>query len=220
MDIDFWHERWRQGQIGFHADEPNALLTAYWQKMTPEAGSRVLVPLCGKSLDMVWLRAQGHKVRGVELSPLAVTAIFDEQGLVPQRRSIDGFSISYDDDLEVYCGDFFGLTKAHVADVSTAFDRAALVALPPEMQARYACHLMEILPPAACVLLITLEYDAAEMSGPPFSVATGQVQALFGSRFAISLLHDRDAFAQGDPLIARGLSWLRERAYRLYPLNA
>ena len=31
-------------------------------------GAAVLVPLCGKSLDLVWLAEQGHAVIGVELA--------------------------------------------------------------------------------------------------------------------------------------------------------
>ena len=83
MDADFWLERWRQGQTGFHMKRPTPLLAKYWPALGVPRGSRVLVPLCGKSLDMLWLASQGHRVLGVELSPLAVGQFFAENRLAP-----------------------------------------------------------------------------------------------------------------------------------------
>mgnify|MGYP000992455332 CR=1 FL=1 len=66
MDHGFWLERWRNGQIGFHNSEVNGMLLRHHAQLG--AAARVLVPLCGKSLDMGWLAAQGHEVVGIELS--------------------------------------------------------------------------------------------------------------------------------------------------------
>ena len=78
MDTDFWLERWQNNQTGFHQDEINSYLTRYWSGLGLTQGSRVLVPLCGKSLDMLWLAEQGHSVVGIELSRLAIEAFFHE----------------------------------------------------------------------------------------------------------------------------------------------
>jgi thiopurine S-methyltransferase len=84
MDPDFWHQRWRDNEIGFHQGEPAPLLQKHWPAVAAPAGSRVFVPLAGKSVDMVWLASQGHRVLGVELSPLAVEQFFAEHALEPE----------------------------------------------------------------------------------------------------------------------------------------
>ena len=83
MDADFWLQRWNQGRIGFHRGEVMPLLEKHWATLDVAAHGRVFVPLAGKSLDMHWLAAQGHRVLGAELSPLAVQAFFAEAGLEP-----------------------------------------------------------------------------------------------------------------------------------------
>ncbi len=55
MDPDFWHERWKNQDIGFHQPDFHALLQKYWPRLEIPAAAPVFVPLCGKSLDMVWL---------------------------------------------------------------------------------------------------------------------------------------------------------------------
>src|SRR5690348_18017582 len=89
MRAEFWLERWREGRTGFHRDTPMPLLLRHWPALALPRGSRVLVPLCGKTLDMPWLAEQGHRVLGVELSPLAVEQFFAGQGLAPTRSEED-----------------------------------------------------------------------------------------------------------------------------------
>ena len=66
MEAAFWHERWQRGEIGFHEAQPNALLTAFFERLTLPADSRVFVPLCGKTRDIPWLLSQGLRVAGAE----------------------------------------------------------------------------------------------------------------------------------------------------------
>mgnify|MGYP000400918887 CR=1 FL=1 len=61
MKADFWHDKWNNNEIGFDQDQPNPLLVEHWQALNLEANARVFVPLCGKSIDMVWLLHQGHQ---------------------------------------------------------------------------------------------------------------------------------------------------------------
>ncbi len=81
MEPAFWHKRWADNQIGFHQGQVNSYLQTHWPALGLETGSRVLVPLCGKSLDLVWLAGQGYRVLGVELSRRAVEDFFREHGL-------------------------------------------------------------------------------------------------------------------------------------------
>ena len=107
MQAEFWLERWERGEIGFHLDDINPYLRQYWPQLQVPAGSRVLVPLCGKSLDMLWLRDQGYRVTGIELSRLAVEAFFQEAGLVPKISVIGELQHYAAGDIEIFCGDFF-----------------------------------------------------------------------------------------------------------------
>ncbi|MBP6750907.1 MAG: thiopurine S-methyltransferase, partial [Xanthomonadaceae bacterium] len=84
MDAEFWHRRWQDNQIGFHQHEATPMLQAHWATIGAPTGCRVFVPLAGKSLDMLWLAAQGHRVLGIELSPLAVAQFFAENALQPE----------------------------------------------------------------------------------------------------------------------------------------
>ena len=82
-DNVLWLQCWRDRQIDFHQQTVNQFLTRFWPRLDPDISSRVFVPLCGKSLDMIWLAEQGHQVIGVELSPIAVGDFFRENGLRP-----------------------------------------------------------------------------------------------------------------------------------------
>ena len=65
MDPDFWHECWAQNDTRFHQSQINLHLQSFWADLGVAPGARVLVPLCGKSRDLLWLRAQGHEVLGL-----------------------------------------------------------------------------------------------------------------------------------------------------------
>ncbi len=136
----------------------------------------MFVPLCGKSLDLLWLAGQGHPVLGVEISPVGVESFFQENGLKPQVTDAPPFRRYQVDELTVLCGDFFALTPGHLQGVTAVFDRASLIALPPELRPRYAEHLQGLLRPETRILLVTLDYDQAEMAGPPFSVGEDEVR--------------------------------------------
>ncbi len=210
MHPDFWHDRWQQDQIGFHQDAVHPLLREYWQLLPVVAGSRVFVPLCGKSLDMWWLRQQGHPVVGVELSPLAVQAFFEEAGVTPARTSCGGLESWQASDIRLYCGDFFALQPQDVAGCHLIYDRASLIALPPDMRCDYVAHLHRLSPQGAHMLLVTLDYPQAEMDGPPFSVSDAEVHALYRTA---KRLESREALAENDRFRQRGVSRLYENAY-------
>lgn len=213
MKRDFWIERWERGQTGFHQDRVHGYLTRHWARMNAEAGSSVFVPLCGKSKDMLWLAEQGYQVLGVELSPIAVDAFFRDNDL-PYEPSVHGsFKVSRGASISLWCGDLFDLARDDVEGITCVYDRASLVALPPETRRRYAQHLVELLPRGARVLLITFEYPQHEMQGPPFSVSSEEVAELYQGAFEIEPLEEVDMLAESHSLRARGLSELVEKSY-------
>jgi len=215
MKKDFWLERWEREEIGFHENEVNAYLTQYWHELHLAKGSAVFVPLCGKSVDMEWLREQGNPVLGVELSSIAVQAFFRANGCTPNYLASEKFDNYEANGIRILCGDFFDLSRDDLAKVRAVYDRAAMVALPPEMRERYVKHLVSILPPAAQILLITFDYPQPEMQGPPFAVSSAEVEALYREHAEIRLLVQRDVLAENPRFQKRGLTRLQESIYLL-----
>jgi thiopurine S-methyltransferase len=215
MDPDFWHQRWREDRIGFHQHRPMPLLLEYWPDVAPALGSLVFVPLAGKSLDLAWLAAQGYRVLGVELSPLAIEQFFAEQGVTPQVRESRYGRHYHAGDIELICGDAFGLDAEALTDCAAVYDRAALIALPPPLRLRYVRELYAQLPAGCRALLITLEYAQHEMEGPPFSVLEAEVRELYGRDWNVHMLDRRDDLAREPRLAAQGVSTLETAVYRL-----
>jgi len=192
----------------------NPHVLAFWPRLDLPPGCRVFVPLCGKSRDMIWLAAQGHRVLGVELSPIAVRDFFAEHALSAVRERVGDFERWSAGEIVLLCGDFFHLTADQLSGIGAIYDRAALIALPPEMRVRYASHLQRLLP-ALPTLLVTMEYPQAEMAGPPFSVEEAEVRSLFGARHEIERLLDEDTLAAEPRFRERGLTRLREKVFAL-----
>jgi len=233
VDRDFWIDRWQRNEIGFHQSTVHAALERWWGTLGVPRDAGVLVPLAGKSLDMAWLRAQGHRVVGVELSEIAVRDFFASQQLQPQvtpvpastqapapggagasslaRWSAGGY--------ELLCGDFFAMDAAITGEFAAVYDRAALIALPPDLRRRYAAKLRELCRPGTRMLLETLEYDQACRKGPPFAVPADEVQALHGEGWTIELLDraepaDAARFKTHDSK-GSGVPWINEASWRL-----
>jgi thiopurine S-methyltransferase len=215
MQAEFWLQRWREGRTGFHHERPMPLLLEHWPSLALPKGSRVLVPLCGKTLDMPWLAAQGHRVLGVELSPLAVAQFFAEHGLVPERHASPMGVHHVAGDIEIIQGDVFGLDDATLAGCDAVYDRAAVIALPAPMRERYAHEVYARLPTGCRGLMITLEYPQAEMEGPPFSVDAAEVDVLFRGDWNVDLLERRDILAAQPEFQEAGVSSLHTGVYRL-----
>lgn len=214
MHADFWQGRWARGEIGFHLDQVHPALLRHWSRLNLPKDAKVLVPLCGKSLDLAWLAGQGFKVLGVELSQKAVEAFFSEHKLDAEISQHGAFSVYRSGALEIYCGDIFALTADDVAACQGIYDRAALIALPPPMRQRYAAHLSAILPAGCQQLLVTLVYDQAQMDGPPFAVSDAEVSALYASSWQLELLEAKKVAATNPRMRELGLQ-LEERFYLL-----
>lgn len=215
MEPEFWQERWARNQIGFHLSEVNPYLQRHWPQLAVAEGSKVLVPLCGKSLDLVWLASHGLRVMGVELSEQAVEAFFSEQNLVPRITRRSAFTVYQADLVEVWCGDFFALDAEALVGCAALYDRAALIALPPLMRAQYAEHLSRLLPSGCQGLLITLDYDQTQKAGPPFAVTDDEVKVLFGSDWTLRALQEQDVLEESWKFVQEGVTRLDERVYRL-----
>jgi len=187
MEANFWHEKWEKKEIGFHEEKVNPILVENLAQLELEEGTRVFVPLCGKTKDIAWLLSQGFWVAGAELSEVAVYELFDEMGIAPKIEHHTHFSHFSAERLDIYVGDIFALSTLVLGAVDAIYDRAALVALPSAMRARYAQHLRKITQ-GAKQLLVCFEYEQAQMVGPPFAVSEDEVRKHYAAHFQLRVL--------------------------------
>jgi thiopurine S-methyltransferase len=217
-DNQNWLRMWCNDQIDFHQEAVNPLLIRFWDSFSLKRESRIFVPMCGKSLDLLWLVNQGHEVIGVELSPLAIKSLFDENGIVPHMYRRKNFTEWEHGRLKILCGDFFRLTANDLGQVDAVYDRAALTALPEQVRKRYVSHMRHILPSNCSIFLLTLE-DACREDGRSCNIGDvdDEISALYGDHFKIQTAHteknsESDLTCSGDTDMAT-----THKVYRLSP---
>ena len=208
MNAEFWHNRWQEKRIGFHQPDVNPLLTKYLKELNLPANSRIFAPLCGKSVDMIWLAKQGFDIVGIELVESAVQAFFIENDISytikPHSKNSDikcyqgtlsGQTIA------LWAADIFTLTSHDIGHVDAVYDRAALIAMPPELRLQYSqqvCSLSQNSPQ----LLLTLNYDQNERAGPPFSISPEQIQQYYSAHYQIQQLEEKSSILNAAPEMA------------------
>ena len=220
MQAKYWLDKWSDNKIGFHQDRANKRLQQHWASLNLAEGAPVFVPLCGKSLDMLWLHQCGHPVFGVELSEKAVKAFFAENDLPFEQRQDEHFTIyagtHHAQGIVLMVGDFFALTPADLTHCHAFYDRAAMIAMGDDLRARYAAHLGKLLAVGSTGLLLTIEYDQSRMNGPPFSVSDDNARPLLGNNnFEIAELAHYSGPERLGNLADRGLETLDEWVYLL-----
>lgn len=214
MDTEFWLQRWKNQEIGFHLDRVNPLLVEYLPRLNLTKGNRIFVPLCGKTLDIPYLLSQGFEVVGVELSEQAIEDLFAEMHITPEVGTWKGGNTFSGPGLKLFVGDYFSLTRQDVGTIHAVYDRAALIALPKAMRLDYVAYQGKVCGYPS-QLLITLEYDQTLMDGPPFAVPTAEVEGLFGGQYSIQLLSREEIIDTQLRFQQRGLNTLLESAFVL-----
>jgi thiopurine S-methyltransferase len=215
MQKSFWESRWRKNHIGFHAPEPEADLAGFWGELSPEAGETVAVPLCGKSTDLVWLAGRHKRVFGIEFVEQACRDFFREQGEgieVREEKFARGLTLSAEG-ITLCCADYMKLRPADVPDAALVYDRAALVALPPEIRGPYAEQTFRLFPRLRGMLVISFEYDETKMSGPPFSVRGDEIRNLYGSRFSIRRVSSTELIGKSEKYQSMGLESMMQTCW-------
>ncbi len=213
MEPDHWHLRWQEGRIGFHTGKPSPWLERFYPELDLKPGEEIFLPLCGKTVDIVWLAQHNHPVLGIELSKIALRDFFNEQQLETEPSTQPPFTVWKSDPITLLEGDFFDLDNEATASCKAVFDRAALVALPAEMRQRYVSHLATLLQPGTPILLVTTDYPQEEKRPPPFALSDEEVHRLYQTDFKVKRLHSENLSDSQDPLSKRGVSSLVENIY-------
>lgn len=186
MEKEFWRKKWEARDLGFHQERPNPSLVRHIGELGLPKPGRVFVPLCGKTLDIAWLRSKGYLVAGCEIIVTAVEEFFRELDVIPRIEKIGDIHRYHHDGIDLFVGDIFRLTQETLGAVDGVYDRAALVALPKPMRHRYTAHLQEITR-GAPQILICYEYDQTRVDGPPFSISPDEVREHYGAERAVLL---------------------------------
>ena len=164
---------------------------------------------------MLWLSEQGFKVIGVELSKVAVESFFEESGLKVEQHSTQDFRVYNAAGITIYQGDFMHLEPQQIASCSLVYDRASIVAIESFNRAAYKTKMLELIPEATPILMVVLDYEQSQMSGPPFSVPVQEVIELYQPEYAVELLQDGELIKDQPHWRKRGLDSLVESALSL-----
>jgi thiopurine S-methyltransferase len=191
MEASFWHQKWKHGDIGFHENATNLFLVAHFGTLNLAKGSRVFLPLCGKTRDAAWLLACGYRIAGAELSELAINQLFEELGLEPEICKVGQLLRYRAEGIDIFAGDIFAVSAECIGPISAIYDRAALVALPASVRKHYTAHLMHITG-AAPQLLVTYEYNQLLMDGPPFSVSECEIKHHYGASYQVKPVESKN----------------------------
>ena len=215
MKKEFWLEKWQNNQTGFHKDFTHPLLVEFVGQLNVSKGDTIFVPLCGKTIDMLWLNSQGYHVIGIELSELAVEQFFAENNISFELTKDDLFNVYTHENITIYQGDFFDLTTSHLQNVKAVYDRAALIALPDGLVEKYTSAMRDIVPDDSKYLLITLELQrtTTDALGPPFSIPDKKVHQLFAQYQSVTLLQEEDIIEREQGFQKLGCAYVYERVY-------
>ncbi len=211
-DRDYWLKTWETKDIFFHRNEVNPDLMKFFPKLNLPLKSRIFVPLCGKSQDMLWLANSGYLVIGVELSPIACEEFFAEQNVTPQITKFNNFTLYEYQNFKLFCGDIFKITHADIGQIDAIYDSKALIALPHEVRKKYINHLLNLANPKTQIFLITIETND-QVQGPPYPVSQVEVNNLFGSDRDITIVKSGLLDRLKDHLINKGYKQVLETIY-------
>ena len=208
--MTFWHDRWKNQLTGWHRAEYNDLMVKHWHSLNAPEGSEVLVPLCGKSLDMLWLAEQGFSVVGMDMVEQAVQTFFTENQLSLESTQFGKLIKHYSPPFTIFQGDVFDLEAGTLQAVAW-YDRAAMIAIPPSTREAYVQQIRQQTRPGAVGLLITLTYPPEEKNGPPFSLSDEDVFGLFSQGFEVERLEILDVSDEKD----RGVSCVTSSVFKI-----
>lgn len=159
MEEIFWFNSWELNRTytGFRRQDIHPYAVKYLTPFSLE-GKSVFVPLCGKSLDLLYFSHFAFRVIGVDISEKPILQFFEENQRMYKRignRFISG-------NLTILCCDFFSLTAKELGPIDIIYDRASLAVLPPPLRIKYRQVLERLTPVGALNFLNTPENATAK----------------------------------------------------------
>lgn len=169
---------------------------------------KVLVPLCGKTVDMHFLAKQDSvsQVFGVDGVIKALTEFSDENPeleikAVNELTKTGSYQQLVGNSISLLKGDFFALNEDDSdGKVDAVWDRASMVAIKPTLRKFYVETIGRVVKPGGSILLVTFDRrvgtDEAKSAGPPFSINEEEVRNLYNLPWveSIELLEEVNEF--------------------------
>ena len=157
----------------------------------------MLLPLCGKSLDMIWLKQLHSLITGIELSEIAALSFFEENNLEFRNEQFENYSLFYGDGIEIYCGDIFEIPPTELEPFDCVYDRAALVALSPPDRKLYESFISQVTKPKAKMLLVTVDYNVELITPPPHIISRNNIEEIYSNCWDLVELGNQTADIKG-----------------------
>ncbi|XP_076031822.1 thiopurine S-methyltransferase-like [Oratosquilla oratoria] len=211
--VKCWSDKWKEGETSWHKEEVNPDLIKHEHKLLTGPGLDVLIPLCGKTIDMKWLYDKGHKVTGIEGVEKPIIEFFTEHGILYKKENLSWGTLykSEDGRLKIYQSDLFKVEPSHLGKFDAVWDRASLVAISENDRERYAALLKSLLKPKFHYLLSVMKYEpTAAFSGPPYNIPLNLVAELFGDVSNQEVLEEFDRVKREPFIIQWGLTQCME----------
>ncbi|XP_029214387.2 probable thiopurine S-methyltransferase isoform X2 [Acropora millepora] len=196
-----WEQDWTNDNPEFHTNEVNAMLMKQHQEFTGgRKNLRILVPLCGKSYDMIWLANQGHSVVGVELIRRGIELFFRDNKLkycekkVALNAETHGTIFKANDkDISIYeCSIFDFSAKVAGGQFDCIWDRGSMTAInmmTDERVKQYRDVMLACLKPTGRYLIEFFVPDSLEGMPSSFKfISKESLTALFGERCTIGFV--------------------------------
>lgn len=212
MEDNYWLNKWKTNDITFHENEVNVDLIAYFDTLNLKSGDCIFVPLCGKSIDMIWLAEKGLRVIGAELSPIACHEFFAALNITPHITTHTYYTKYQHENIELLCGDLFNLTSTDFPIIHAVYDCKALIALPPDLRKKYIEHIIKCVSPNIKILLLTRE-SVCQVKPPPYPVSKAEVDSLYGGHFTVHTLKQAVITDIPERLIKKGYTEMTECVY-------
>ena len=178
----FWDARFREGFTPWDAGGVPAAVREFLAR--EPAKLRVLIPGCGSAYEARAFIAAGHEVVAIDFSRAAIDAARRVLG------DVAGVLVE---------GDFF---SHEVGSFDLVYERAFLCALPRAHWQRWAARVAEVVRPDG--RLAGFFFRSQDPDGPPFGLATGELEALLTPAF--DRVEDA-AVADSIPLFAGRERW-------------
>jgi thiopurine S-methyltransferase len=196
-----WDEQHRHSEPGWQNTAPHRFLQKHYDQFYTEVKNpTVFVPLCGKSLDMIYFATHGYNVIGVELSEIGVLQFFTENKIdykITKKEKASVYETEPNEKLKkitIICGDLF---EAEFEPVDAIYDRASLYALPSTLRPKYVQKLLSLLKENGLWFGIIHE-KVGKLTGPPFSVSVDDIKELFTGYEVKQIDQDDHAIVAGD----------------------
>jgi thiopurine S-methyltransferase len=166
--LEFWSQVWDEGTIRFHQTNYNSEMIKYFKDIDLK-GKSVLIPLAGKTKDILFFLEKGAHVTAIEFWEPAVISFFEENNIAYKKHGYSFFA----DNLTFHAMDFFDLTTEKPFDV--LFDRASQVVFNRTDRPRYYEHISKLIDQRSILLLFSIDHDGSFDYGPPHKIPKAEI---------------------------------------------